>query len=61
VCAPLLSKKDQHTTPYDVVIAAFDDHRNADATVRKLSGFDMKNFSVVGKGYHTEEKIVGSL
>jgi hypothetical protein len=48
-------------TPYDVVIAVFDDHRQADAAVRKLieGGFDMKNFSVVGKGYHTEEKIVG--
>ncbi|MFM0198032.1 general stress protein [Paraburkholderia strydomiana] len=48
-------------TPYDVVIAVFDDHRKTDAAVRKLidSGFDMQNFSVVGKGYHTEEKIVG--
>ncbi|EIF28256.1 general stress protein [Paraburkholderia xenovorans] len=48
-------------TPYDVVIAVFDDHHNADAAVRKLidGGFDMKNFSVIGKGYHTEEKIVG--
>ncbi|ABE36454.1 hypothetical protein DR64_7892 [Paraburkholderia xenovorans LB400] len=48
-------------TPYDVVIAVFNDHHQADAAVRKLidGGFDMKNFSVVGKGYHTEEKIVG--
>jgi hypothetical protein len=29
--------------------------------VRKLieRGFDMKRFSVIGKGYHTEEKVVG--
>jgi hypothetical protein len=48
-------------TGNDVLIATFDDHREADAAVRKLfeSGFDMKNFSVIGKGYHTEEKVVG--
>jgi len=48
-------------TPYDIVIATFDDHLKADAAVRKLidGGFDMKNFSVVGKGYHSEEKIIG--
>jgi len=48
-------------TPYDIVIATFDDHHKVDAAVHKLmdGGFDMKNFSVVGKGYHTEEKIVG--
>jgi hypothetical protein len=23
------------------------------------SGFDMKNLSVVGKGYHSDEKVVG--
>jgi hypothetical protein len=48
-------------TANDVLIATFDDHRKADAAVRKLieSGFDMKHFSVIGKGYHTEEKVVG--
>lgn len=48
-------------SPYDIVIATFDDHSKADAAVRKLidGGFDMKNFSVVGKGYHTEEKVIG--
>lgn len=48
-------------TSHDVVVAVFDDHHGADAAVRRLidDGFDMKNFSVVGKGYHTEEKIVG--
>ncbi len=45
----------------DSVIAVFDDHRAADAAVGKLieGGFDMRHFSVVGKGYHTDEKIVG--
>ena len=45
----------------DSVIAGFDDHAAADAAVKQLSatGFDMKSLSVVGKGYHTEEKVVG--
>ncbi|MFM0290952.1 DUF1269 domain-containing family protein [Paraburkholderia megapolitana] len=48
-------------TSHDIVIAVFDDHREADVAVRKLidGRFQMKNFSVIGKGYHTEEKIVG--
>ncbi len=45
----------------DSVIAVFDDHNEADAAVKRLSagGFDMKKLSVVGKGYHTEEKVTG--
>ena len=42
----------------DSVIAVFDDHMAVDAAVKQLSaaGFAMTNLSVVGKGYHTEEK-----
>jgi hypothetical protein len=45
----------------DSVIAIFADHPAAEAAVKHLtaSGFEMKNLSVVGKGYHTEEKVVG--
>ena len=45
----------------DLVVAIFLDHQAAEATVKKLmaAGFEMKNLSVVGKGYHTEEKIIG--
>ena len=45
----------------DAVIAVFADHQAAEAAIKKLTaaGFDMKNLSVVGKGYHTEEKVVG--
>jgi len=45
----------------DAVIAVFADHEAAEAAVKKLTaaGFEMKNLSVVGKGYHTEEKVVG--
>jgi len=45
----------------DSVVAVFADHNAAEAAVKKLaaSGFDMKNLSLVGKGYHTDEKVVG--
>jgi hypothetical protein len=43
------------------IVAVFDDHMAAESAVKKLgaAGFDIKNLSVVGKGYHTEEKVVG--
>jgi hypothetical protein len=43
------------------VIAVFGDHQEADAAVKKLvsAGMAVENLSIVGKGYHTEEKIVG--
>jgi hypothetical protein len=43
------------------VIAVFSEHQEADAAVKKLTnaGFAIKNLSVVGKGYHSEEKVVG--
>jgi hypothetical protein len=45
----------------DSVVAVFGDHMSAEAAIKKLaaSGFEMKNLSVVGKGYHTDEKVVG--
>jgi len=45
----------------DTVIAVFADHPAVEAAIKKLTaaGFDMKNLSVVGKGYHTDEKVVG--
>src|SRR5579862_1679260 len=45
----------------DSVIAVFADHDAAETAVKKLAeaGFEMKNLSVVGKGYHSEEKVVG--
>lgn len=48
-------------TQYDSVVAVYDDHLAADAGVRKLvdGGFELNNFSLVGKGYHTDEKILG--
>ncbi len=45
----------------DAVIAVFSDHESAEAAVKRLAegNFDMKKISVVGKGYHSEEKVVG--
>ncbi|ESQ82293.1 hypothetical protein AEAC466_18270 [Asticcacaulis sp. AC466] len=45
----------------DVTIAIFDDHPAADTAVKVLgeAGFDIKNLSVVGQGYHTDETVVG--
>jgi hypothetical protein len=43
------------------VIAVFANHPAAETAIKKLTaaGFDMKNLSVVGKGYHTDEKVIG--
>jgi hypothetical protein len=45
----------------DTVIAVFEDHSAADSAVKKLTaaGFEMKNLSVVGKGFHSDEKVIG--
>jgi len=45
----------------DSVIAVFADHPGAEAAIKSLTsaGFDMKSLSVVGKGYHTDEKVTG--
>src|SRR5271155_4761541 len=49
---------DQHET----AIAVFPDHQAAENAVKSLTeaGFEMKNLSVVGKGYHSEEKVRAS-
>jgi hypothetical protein len=48
-------------TPTNTVIAVFADHAGADAAIKTLasSGVDIKNLSVIGKGYHTEETASG--
>ena len=45
----------------DSVVAVYEDHPAAELAVKKLaaSGFEMKSLSVVGKGYHTDEKVMG--
>lgn len=48
-------------TESNTVIAVFRDHPEVDGAVRKLSdgGIDIKHLSVIGKGYHTDEKVIG--
>ncbi len=48
-------------TSENSAVAIFDSHEAAEAAVRALgrSGFSMKQLTVVGKGYHSDEKVVG--
>ena len=48
-------------TDTNVVIAVYDNHSAAEDAVKELqkSGFDIKKLSVVGKDYHTNERVVG--
>ena len=48
-------------TQNDAVIAVFADRQGAEAAIKKLgeAGFDMKKLTLVGKGYHSEEKVSG--
>lgn len=43
------------------VVAIYDSHDKAETAVKELqkSGFTMKNLSIVGKDYHSEEHVVG--
>ncbi len=45
----------------DSAIAVFPAHDAADIAVKRLAagGFEMRNLSVVGKGFHSEEKVIG--
>ena len=45
----------------ETVIGVFPDHQAAETAVKGLAGagFDMKNLSLVGKGYHSDEKVIG--
>jgi hypothetical protein len=48
-------------TTNNAVVAIFANHQAAEVAIRKLaaSGLDLKHFSIVGKGYHTEETPMG--
>ena len=43
------------------VVAVFDNHHRAEEAVKALerAGFNMKQLSIVGKDYHSEEHVVG--
>jgi uncharacterized membrane protein len=48
-------------TDKSAVVAIYDTHREAEDAIRQLqkSGMDMRNLSIVGKEYQTEEEVVG--
>jgi hypothetical protein len=48
-------------TETNAVIGVFDAHTQAEEAIKELqaSGFDMKQLSIIGKDYHTEEQVVG--
>jgi uncharacterized membrane protein len=45
----------------NTVIAVYPNHSTAEEAVKELdkSGFDMKQLSIVGRDYHTDEHVVG--
>ena len=45
----------------NVVVAVYKSHQEAEAAIKGLQqiGFNMKNLSIVGKDYHTEEHVLG--
>jgi len=45
----------------DAIVAIFGDHHQSETAIRSLArgGLDVKHFSIVGKGYHKEEKVLG--
>ena len=45
----------------NALVASYNTHVEAEAAVEELhrSGFDMKKLSIVGRDFHTEERVVG--
>jgi hypothetical protein len=54
-------RRGQATSDAKAVIAVYNTHPEAEVAVHELqrAGFDVKKLSVVGKGYHAEEQVVG--
>jgi hypothetical protein len=48
-------------TENNAVVAIYKSHPEAEAAIKELqqSGFDMKQLSIVGRDYHTDENVVG--
>ena len=48
-------------TEINSAVAVFKTHDAAETAIKKLAqaGFDINTLSVIGKGYHTDEKVVG--
>ena len=50
-----------HIEQLHSVVAVFAHHQDAEDAIRKLAknGFDLTHFSIVGQGFHSDEKVVG--
>ena len=50
-----------YMTRNNSVVAIYPTHTDAETAVKELqqSGFDMKKLSIVGRGYHTDEHVIG--
>jgi len=48
-------------TSHNAVVAVFERHTQAEDAVKKLAGagLDISKVNIIGKGYHSEEKVVG--
>jgi hypothetical protein len=46
---------------YNSVVAVYESHFEAESALKELqrTGFNMKNLSIIGKDYHTEEDVIG--
>jgi uncharacterized membrane protein len=57
----MFDSKGEFMTVNETVVAVYQKHTEAEAAVKELQrcGFNMKNLSIVGKEYHTEEHVVG--
>jgi len=53
----MITKTKQH----NAVIAVYKSHADAEACIQELqhSGFDMKQLSIIGRDYHTDEHVAG--
>jgi hypothetical protein len=58
---PVSSLKGPKMSKSETIVAVFAEHQSAEAAIKKLAenGFDIKNLSLVGKGYHSDEKVIG--
>jgi hypothetical protein len=56
-----LKKQEIRRNDTGSVVAVYNSHTDAEQAVAKLSGasFDITKVSIIGKDYHTEEKVVG--
>ena len=47
--------------PVETLVAVFATHEQAERAIKDLANaeFDMKQLSIVGQGYHTEENVIG--